>query len=197
MLPELMVLSLVAGLLALQRPATAPAPTRVVRFTPPAELPARSSSGECQAGSVAAGYRADAYRCTAGASTYDPCFSTTRAAHVLCDVDPRDPARALVVTFSNTPVPAHEAAPFGSRAWFIELTDGSTCTPIAGTRREIGGLIEVFGCRFAQPADADGTLGDLDASRDVWTLQKVLLNKKVEPQTIKSVMMTPIATAWQ
>lgn len=40
-------------------------------------------------------------------------------------------------------------------------------------------------------------LGDLDSSAPVWTIRKVLINKKAEPQTIKSLTIAAVKTVWQ
>ena len=73
----------------------------------------------------------------------------------------------------------------------------AACPPLTGTRREIEGAIEVYGCRFGASGDADAVLGDVDSSGAVWTIQQVLLNKKVEPQTVKSLMVAAVRTVWQ
>ena len=83
------------------------------------------------------------------------------------------------------------------RALFFELADGTTCRPIAGPAREIEGLVELYTCKFGADGGADAVLGDLDASQVVWTIRKVLINKKTEPQTIKSFAMTPVKTVWE
>ena len=73
------VIKVVAGcvaVLGVHLLAQTPAPTRVVRFVPTA-LPEHGKPGECQA-SLAAGYRNDAFRCTADNTTYDPCFATAK-----------------------------------------------------------------------------------------------------------------------
>ena len=182
-----------------QQSAPATSHTRVIRYTPPAHLPDRAKAGECAGPSVAADFRADAWRCTSGSTTYDPCFITAHADRVLCDVDPRDASSGTVLTLaSSLPHVTSDSSVGGSRAWFFELTDGSTCRPLLGAaRREIEGLTEIYTCRFGSAGDADAVMGDLDASGDVWTIQKTLINKKVDPQTIKSAMSSAVRTVWQ
>jgi hypothetical protein len=115
---------------------------------------------------------------------------------VLCSPDPRDAATGVVLSLT-APLPRTDPPqPPGAQAWFVELTDGSTCQPITGMGREIEGMSEQYVCRFAA-SDADAVLGGLDASQPVWTIQKVLLNKKVEPQTIKAATIAPVKTVWQ
>ena len=83
------------------------------------------------------------------------------------------------------------------RVWYFELADGTTCRPIAGPGREIEGLVELYTCKFGPDGGADAVLGDLDASEPVWTIRKVLINKKTEPQTIKSFAMAAVKAVWE
>ena len=177
-----------------------PAATRVVKYVPPATLPARPAvDGTCQTDSTVAGYRPDAVRCLAGSQIYDPCFMTSRSDRVLCDVDPRDPTLGVVVNLTTAlPQPAAAGArDFGNHAWFFELADGSTCQPLSSNRREVEGLLEVYACRFALPGEADAVLGDLAPGHPLWTIQQVLINKKIEPPTIKSTLIVPVKSVWQ
>jgi len=171
-------------------------PTRVVRYSPPADLPNQARSGECQA-SLAAGYRSDAFRCTADNATYDPCFATTKSGHVLCDVDPRQASSGTLVRAAMPDAPIADPTSARNRAWLFELTDGTLCRPLLDNRREIAGLTEIYNCQWVMASEADGVLGDLDASAPVWTIQQVWLNKKVEPMTIKSLLTAPVKTVWQ
>ncbi len=170
--------------------------THVVKYAPPATLPERSTPGQCEA-SRAAGYRADAFRCAAAEATYDPCFATTKHGHVLCDVDPRKPASGTVVAATTPTVSGTERAGAGNRVWLFELTDGTLCRPLLDNRREIDGLTEIYSCKWVMVNEADAVLGELDSSAAVWTIQQVLLNKKVEPMTIKSLLAAPVKTVWQ
>jgi len=175
----------------------APAPTRIIRFDAPATVPDRAAqSADCRP-SAAAGYRADAFACTAGAKDYDPCFVTTRAGTLLCDVDPRVASSGTLVTRTPPDVPSADTRGPVTRAWFFELPDGTTCRPVTGDRREVAGLTELYTCRFAFPGEADAVLGELDSSTPVWTIQQVQLNKKVEPPTIKSSLTAVVKTVWQ
>ena len=172
------------------------APTRVVRYSPPQLLPDQASSGECQA-SRAAGYRSDAFRCTADNSTYDPCFATAKAGHVLCEVDPRKPSSGILVRAAMPDAPVTGDTTARNRAWLFELTAGTLCRPLLDNRRDIDGLTEIYSCKWVMASEADGVLGDLDSSAPVWTIQQVWLNKKVEPMTIKSLLTAPVKTVWR
>ena len=162
-------------------------PTQVNRFSPPASLPEHAQSGSCQSPSQVAAHRGDAFRCTVEKTTFDPCFATMKAGLVWCIADPRKPAAGTLVSFAPLTPSASGAPVAGTHVWFIELAEGSTCQPLVGIGREVEDLTELYTCRFGPLGDADAVLGDLDTSGAIWTIRKVLINKKVEPQTIKAV----------
>jgi hypothetical protein len=174
-----------------------PLPTREVVYSVPVTLPERAVDGTCETGSRAAWFRKDALRCTAGRAAYDPCFVTGRQDRALCDIDPRDPLHGVVVLMTAKAQTPAESIDLGPSAWFFELTDGTTCQPLATPGREVEGLAELYGCRYGSAGDADAVLGDLDTRLAVWTVQKVLLNKKTEPPTIKSVTNAAVRIAWR
>jgi hypothetical protein len=97
---------------------------------------------------------------------------------------------ATVLTVTHAVAPAH-------RAWFFELTDGSTCRPLLRSGRVVEGETELYGCNYVAGGEADALLGDLDSAGPVWTVHKVMINKKTEPQTIKSLVVASVRTAWQ
>jgi hypothetical protein len=173
-----------------------PTATAVIHFDPPAVLPDRAVDGTCRTPSTAAWFRSDAWACVTGSSTYDPCFRTGSSGNqVWCVADPRQPAsgtllRATVLTVTHAVPPAHAA-------WFFELTDGSTCRPLATPGRVIEGARELYACKYGSAGESDGVLGELDAGSAVWTVHRVLLNKKSEPQTIKSLAIASVRTVWQ
>ena len=171
-------------------------PTRVVRYSPPSTLPDQTKPGECQM-SLAAGYRGDAFRCTADNATYDPCFATAKSGHVLCDVDPRKASSGTLVRAVMPDAPTTDSNSARNRAWLFELTDGTLCRPLLDNRREIDGMTEIYTCKWVMASEADGVLGELDSSTPVWTIQQVWINKKVEPMTIKSLLTAAVKTVWQ
>jgi len=173
-----------------------PAATTVIQFTPTPASRAGTVDGTCRTPSVAAWFRSDAWACVAGSSTFDPCFrANAEGPDVWCVIDPRQPAggtplRATSLIVTHATPPSH-------RAWFFELTDGSTCRPLAAPGRVVEGERELYACKFGSAGDADAILGDLDSTAPLWTVQKVMINKKAEPQTIKSVLVASVRTVWR
>ena len=172
--------------------------TVVVRFEvpPTTQLPHVVLPGACDA-SRAAWFRDDARRCTAGANVYDPCFATSSDRQILCDIDPRKTGGGVFVTIAEPTATPSPARGLVHRAWFFELTDGSSCRPIAGAGREFDGFVELYSCQFGSDGQADAVLGELDSSLPQWTIRKVLINKKTEPQTIKSLSIAAVKRVWQ
>ncbi len=170
--------------------------TAVIRFAPPAALPDRAVEGKCRTPSTAAWFRADAWGCETGSSTYDPCFRTGPAGgQVWCVSDPRQPGSGTLLNAGMLAV-THASSP-PHRSWFFELTDGSTCRPLSAAGRVVEGEHELYTCKYGSAGEADAVLGDLDSSTPIWTIHKVLINKKAEPQTVKSLAIAPVRTVWQ
>jgi hypothetical protein len=103
----------------------------------------------------------------------------------------------MLVRATMPDAPATDRAGGRTHAWLFELADGTLCRPLLDDRREIDGLTEIYSCKWMMASEADAVLGELDASAPVWTIQQVLLNKKVEPMTIKSLLTAPVKTVWQ
>jgi len=174
-------------------------PTTVTRFGVTASDLDKTPAGTatCAEPSRAAWFRADALLCTSGKTTYDPCFTTAREDVVLCATDPRSPAgRILMKLGTGAPAPSATVRA-GHRAWFFELTDGSTCRPLTAAGREVEGLIELYECKFGTDGPADAVLGDLDSSAPIWTISKVQINKKMDPPTIKWNNSVAVRAVWQ
>jgi hypothetical protein len=179
-------------------PQTVAPPTTVVRFVVPTQLPELMpyAQGRCGA-SNAAWFRDDARRCAVGADSLDPCFTTPAAGIVLCNPDPRKAGSGQLISVTMSAASPAPVAEIRHLAWFFELADGTTCRPLAGGGREWEDLIELYTCRFGSDGQADAVLGDLDDSGPIWTIRKVLINKKSEPQTIKSIVMAPVKAVWK
>ncbi|SEF20814.1 hypothetical protein SAMN05421837_101556 [Amycolatopsis pretoriensis] len=133
-------------------PACHPAGGDVVRRYRPRATTARAT-GTCASVSAVSG-RHDAYRCTSGATTYDPCFAVP-GTRVVCPVSA---VKAVALTYTGAlPVPP---APGGTgEVFLLALANGVQCAAVP----------EDPGMRFAC---ADGTvLSDaLDTSGPLWTI---------------------------
>jgi hypothetical protein len=114
--------------------------TQVIRYTPPAQLPAKTESGHCWTSSIAAPYRPDAFRCMVGNEIHDPCFATAQKDRVVCDMNPASGEAGFVLKLTQA-LPAPEPPPTANEnwAWLIELADGSACFPFTGTNPLIKG----------------------------------------------------------
>jgi hypothetical protein len=107
---------------------------------------------------------------------------------------PRQPFSGIRVSVTGQTVARATVVP---RAWFFELADGSKCRALAAPGRVVEGEWELYTCKYGSAGEADAVLGDLDASAPLWTIRKVLINKKAEPQTIKSLAIASVRTVWQ
>ncbi|MFJ9779984.1 hypothetical protein ACIRSS_10400 [Amycolatopsis sp. NPDC101161] len=154
-----------AGLAAAQPDFTVPVTTsRAQRFTQTVEYRPRATTaratGACASVSAVSG-RHDAYRCTSGGTTYDPCFAVP-GPRVVCPVSA---VKAVALTYSGAlptpPDPGGTADPF-----LLALANGAQCAAVpddSGTR---------FAC-------ADGTVlsGGLDTSGPLWTIAGLTVAK--------------------
>lgn len=108
--------------------------TEVIKFETPQVLPNEIKEGSCWTNSLAAPYRTDAWRCSVGNEIIDPCFSITQSDQLICQYDPRNSDEAFLLKLTK-PLPEHfitgnEGKENG--AWFIEMKDGTICSPITG-----------------------------------------------------------------
>lgn len=189
------------GLCATTGQAQQPEPvsTAVIYYGAPEKLPSQTVNAYCVSPSDAAWFRNTAFSCVVGGSRLDPCFDTSVPTSKWCAGDPRKPDTGVLVTMAALTVVdfVPQASRPSHRAWFFELTDGSTCRPLSAPGRVVDGEHELYGCKYAPGGEADAVLGDLDSSAPVWTIHKVLINKKAEPQTIKALVVASVRTVWQ
>ncbi|WP_290054877.1 hypothetical protein [Amycolatopsis solani] len=131
---------------------------RVQRFTQVLEYRAKTgapASGRCGAVSAVSG-RHDAYRCTSGGTTYDPCFATTES-RVVC---PTSVTGAVLLTYAGD-LPSPPQAGGGGKPFLLVLANGLQCLAVAG-----GG----YSC-------TDGRTRDVDTSSPMWTVDGVTVVK--------------------
>jgi hypothetical protein len=118
-------------------------------------------TGTCIGPSDASG-RPDAFRCSAGNLIFDHCFGSEALARVLCANDPRGPF-ALV---DLDQAPSSGDTQSTARPWFIELQDGTTCSPITGATSEVAGQRVSWTC-----SDSSSVVGEVDMTTPLWTVQ--------------------------
>ena len=156
---------------------TTPA-TQIIAYIP--AMPASSTpveSGSCWTNSIAAPFRADAWRCTVGNSISDPCFQLSNStSSLLCNVNPTvTNATSTFVLKLVKPLPAPDVPPGlppSGWAWLVQLQDGTLCTPFTGTLPITAtGDAANYGC-------APGSLGTdvmifngLNTSSSAWTAE--------------------------
>jgi hypothetical protein len=184
---------------------TATPATQIIAYIPP--TPASSTpteNGSCWTNSIAAPFRADAWRCMVGNSISDPCFQIPNSiSSLLCNVNPTitDATSTFVLTLTK-PLPAPDippGVPPTSWAWLVQLADGTLCTPFTGTLPITAtGDAASYGC-------APGPLGTdvmifngLNTSSSIWTAEigTIAENTSSLP-TIASSSTAPVATVWQ
>ncbi len=183
----------------------APPPTQIIAYIPP--QPASSTpvlSGSCWTNSIAAPFRADAWRCTVGNNISDPCFKLPNStSSLLCNVNPTvTDATSTFVLKLTKPLPAPDVPPGLSPsgwAWLVQLADGTLCTPFTGTLPITAtGDAANYGC-------APGPLGTdvmifngLNTSSSVWTAEIGTISETSSSlPTIASSSTIPVATVWQ
>jgi hypothetical protein len=184
-----------------QTAASASQTTQVVRYAPPAPTNSMQIvSGSCFTNSIAAPYRPDAWRCTVGNETQDPCFQVGTSSSLICGVHPEDAtnASAFVLTLTE-PLPVAEIPPNPPPdwAWQVKLNDGTICTPFTGTLPfSADGKVAKYSCNSA---DGRMIFGDLDASPTVWTALVGTLSKSATsfPPPLESSATVPVAVVWQ
>lgn len=190
--------------------------TQVIAYIPP--MPASSTpveKGSCFASSVAAPYRADAWRCTVGNAISDPCFEVPSATGVesaepnlLCGANPASTnvSSTFVLqltkplppaTVSGTVSAAAGAAP-SDWAWLIELADGTICTPFTGTRPfTASGDVALYSCNGGP--NESMIFGDLNDASTTWTAELGVLSTstKVFPPVMVASTTAPVFAVWQ
>ncbi|WP_370962304.1 hypothetical protein [Amycolatopsis sp. cg9] len=125
--------------------------TQTVEYRPKTGAATARAAGRCGAVSAVSG-RHDAYRCTSGGTTYDPCFAGPEP-RVAC---PTSATRAVLLTYAgglpSPPQPGGTADPF-----LLTLADGLQCLAVAGSG---------YAC-----TDGRTVLpGDVDTSSPMWTV---------------------------
>jgi len=179
--------------------------THIIAYA--ATQPASSTpveSGSCWTNSIAAPFRADAWRCTVGNSISDPCFRIqNNTSSLLCNVNPTvAQATSTFLLKLTKPLPTPDV-PSGvapaNWAWLVQLADGTLCTPFTGTLPITAtGDAANYGC-------APGPLGNnvmifngLSTSSSAWTAEIGTITEETSSLPIMASSSTvPVVTVWQ
>ena len=171
--------------------------TEVINFVPPAILPPEIKDGDCQINSLAQPYRPDAFKCAAGKIVYDPCFSTTLDDIVYCNVKPSEQGGDFLMKLSKPlPAPVIPKNINTSWAWFVELRDGTYCSPYTGVRPIFQGQAAFYGCKSNTAGEQIVLMGDLKKD-SIWLAEKATLVKSGSSWVIKSSEEAEVKTVWQ
>lgn len=187
-----------------QNASSSPQATEVVSYVPAATSSLRVVKGSCWTNSIAAPYRADAWRCAVGNGIQDPCFQIGGSTStLLCGMNPADPSATSTFELLLTkPLPAPMNVPAAPEnwAWLVKLQNGEICAPFTGTMPfAAGGETAEYGCAPQYKGDDRLIFGGLNASTSVWAAEVGTLSASTStfPPPIVASSVVPVATVWQ
>lgn len=170
--------------------------TDIISFKVPDELPKTVKWGSCFASSVSAPYRQDAFRCSDGNQIFDPCFATPDKKSVYCKEDPLK-QDSFVIKLTKVLPKTQVPMVLENWAWFLQLKDGTICSPFTGTRPFYGqNQVGYYGCTSNDKTQQIVILGELE-SGSPWKANKAIMIKVGAKWTIKSAEKVNVATVWQ
>ena len=179
--------------------------TQVIAYAPPALTSSTQvEEGSCWTNSIAAPFRADAWRCAVGNGISDPCFEIPGGNDLLCGANPASPDATSSFVLQLTQALPTVQVPQGSIpqnwAWLVELSDGTLCSPFTGTLPIAqGGISANYGCAPSVPG-GEGLyiFGDMDSSSSEWTASVGTLSAATSGlPTVESSETVPVAAVWQ
>ncbi len=179
-------------------------PTEVIAFAPtaPPSGTAPVEDGSCFANSIAAPYRADAWRCTVGNAISDPCFQIASSTNLLCGVNPAEGPYGTSTFLLNLTKPLPKTSPEKNPptnwAWAVALADGTYCTPLTGTLPfTASGTVAYYGCSSPNSSE-DMIFGQLEASGTTWMADVGSFNTSTSSlPTLGYSIEVPVSTVWQ
>ncbi len=171
--------------------------TEVINFISPAILPAEIKEGDCQINSIAQPYRLDAWKCAASKAIYDPCFSTVLTDVVYCKMNPIEAGKDFLIKLVKPlPTPLTPKNINSNWAWFVELKDGTFCSPYTGARPIINGQVAFYGCKSNIKGEQSVLMGDLKKDL-IWKAEKSILTKSGLKWVLKYSEEVEVKTVWQ
>ena len=187
--------------------ASGPAPTVVTYYAPPAITASTTvEKGSCWTNSIAAPYRADAWRCAIGNGIQDPCFQIgLSTSSLMCGVNPAKPSSSTMFALTLiSPLPTPQTIPTSTganAAWLVELQDGTLCSPFTGTLPPVtdGGQTADFDCAPGPLGKETVIFGNLKNAGAVWTADVGALSTATStfPPVITSSSSVPVAQVWE
>ena len=179
--------------------------TQVIAYTPPP--PASSTpveSGSCWTNSIAAPFRADAWRCAVGNGISDPCFEIpNNSSSLVCNVNPTilNSTSTFVLKLTK-PLPQSQPIqnlPAAEQVWLVQLAGGTLCTPFEGTRPfTASGDSANYDCAPGSLGNGVLIFGDLNTSSSVWTANIGTLSAPTSSlPTIVTSSTVPVTAVWQ
>jgi len=160
--------------------------TQVIVFHP-VGVPTQERTGSCWSTSDVLN-RADAWRCTADDSIYDPCFSIPgNSQAVVCDTSPLSDSTGFKLNLTES-LPARGTVSPVKSAWAFELADGTNCIFVGGATGAFEGKRVNYSC-----SDGWVILGELQEGQ-VWTARKVRLSSDFT--IIEESVQVLIKTVW-
>jgi hypothetical protein len=160
--------------------------TQVIIFHPEG-VPTQERTGSCWSTSNVLN-RVDAWRCIAGNSIYDPCFSIPgNSQAVICDTRPLSDSTGFKLNLTES-LPARGTVSPVKSAWAFELADGTNCIFMGGATATFEGKRVNYSC-----SDGWFILGELQEDQ-VWTARKVHLSSDLS--SIEESIQVFIKIVW-
>jgi|GEM_PF-3311480 len=149
--------------------------TNVIKYSFPADIPDQVKVGTCSAGSLAQPYRQDAYKCAVGSIVYDPCFASQDRKSVICHMNPLSEDK-FVINLSSALPEQKISVVKENWAWFVELEDGTICSPYTTNKPLINNEEAFYGCKAKVKGDLDVLIKDLIIG-EIWTAKRMIVTK--------------------
>lgn len=151
--------------------------TNIIKYVFPLLLPEKIKDGSCSSGSLSQPFRKDAFRCSVDNLTYDPCFSNFEKDKVVCQMNPQNDNDIFLINLQKK-LPEIKTPEIikNNWAWFIELEDGTICSPYTSDKPVIDNQTAFYGCKAKVKGDLDVLIGDLIIG-DIWKVKRVIVKK--------------------
>jgi hypothetical protein len=163
--------------------------TQVTPFSP-SGIRGTAGQGTCWTTSLAAP-RTNAWRCSAGNTIYDPCFSTPlQSSYVICDANPAKGQTSGLKVMLTQPLPS-ATLPSSSenQAWLLRLSNGAICSFATGATFLVHGVRVDYGC-----SDGSVVIG-MPQTGNTW-IANVSKNASPAANTNPVITAVSVTKAW-